>query len=121
MFSSEVKSPVSGVIEYVSAMTGHIGIRLPSKEISLLGYLRGRVTEVIPERGVVIESRVDRGRGAVMSVLVQQGTLNKGDIILAGLEYGRIRAMFDEAGKQIQHAGPSIGSCRFPLSWSAMT
>ena len=59
-------------------------------------------------RGVVIESRVDRGRGAVMSVLVQQGTLNKGDIILAGLEYGRIRAMFDEAGKPIQHAGPSI-------------
>ncbi len=59
-------------------------------------------------RGVVIESRLDRGRGAVMSVLVQQGTLNKGDIILAGLEYGRIRAMFDEAGKQVQHAGPSI-------------
>lgn len=59
-------------------------------------------------RGVVIESRIDRGRGAVMSVLVQQGTLNKGDIILAGLEYGRIRAMFDEAGKQVQHAGPSI-------------
>jgi len=59
-------------------------------------------------RGVVIESRVDRGRGAVMSVLVQQGTLNKGDIILAGFEYGRIRAMFDEAGKPVQHAGPSI-------------
>jgi translation initiation factor IF-2 len=61
-----------------------------------------------PARGVVIESRLDRGRGAVMSVLVQQGTLNKGDIILAGLEYGRIRAMFDEAGKQVQSAGPSI-------------
>ena len=59
-------------------------------------------------RGVVIESRLDRGRGAVMSVLVQQGTLNKGDIILAGLEYGRIRAMFDEAGKPVQSAGPSI-------------
>jgi translation initiation factor IF-2 len=59
-------------------------------------------------RGVVIESRLDRGRGAVMSVLVQQGTLNKGDIILAGLDYGRIRAMFDEAGKPILHAGPSI-------------
>lgn len=59
-------------------------------------------------RGVVIESRLDRGRGAVMSVLVQQGTLHKGDIILAGLEYGRIRAMFDEAGKPVQDAGPSI-------------
>ncbi len=61
-----------------------------------------------PARGVVIESRLDRGRGAVMTVLVQQGTLRKGDIILAGLEYGRIRAMFDEAGKQVQSAGPSI-------------
>lgn len=59
-------------------------------------------------RGVVIESRVDRGRGAVMSVLIQQGTLHKGDIILAGVEYGRIRAMFDETGKPIESAGPSI-------------
>lgn len=61
-----------------------------------------------PARGVVIESRLDRGRGAVMSVLVQQGTLKKGDIILAGSEYGRIRAMFDEAGKPVESAGPSI-------------
>lgn len=61
-----------------------------------------------PARGVVIESRLDRGRGAVMTVLVQLGTLNKGDIILAGLEYGRIRALFDETGKQIESAGPSI-------------
>lgn len=61
-----------------------------------------------PARGVVIESRIDRGRGAVMSVLVQQGTLRKGDILLAGLEYGRIRALFDENGKSIESAGPSI-------------
>jgi translation initiation factor IF-2 len=61
-----------------------------------------------PARGVVIESRLDRGRGAVMSVLVQQGTLRKGDIILAGLEFGRIRALFDENGKPIESAGPSI-------------
>ncbi len=61
-----------------------------------------------PARGVVIESRLDRGRGAVMSVLVQEGTLRKGDIILAGLEYGRIRALFDENGKPIDSAGPSI-------------
>lgn len=59
-------------------------------------------------RGVVIESRLDRGRGGVMSVLVQQGTLHKGDIILAGFEYGRIRALFDETGKPIDSAGPSI-------------
>ncbi len=57
---------------------------------------------------MVIESRVERGRGAVMSVLIQLGTLRKGDIILAGLEYGRIRAMFDETGKPITEAGPSI-------------
>jgi translation initiation factor IF-2 len=61
-----------------------------------------------PARGVVIESRLDRGRGAVMSVLIQQGTLRKGDIILAGLEYGRIRALFDENGEPIESAGPSI-------------
>lgn len=61
-----------------------------------------------PARGVVIESRLDKGRGAVMSVLVQQGTLRKGDVILAGLEYGRIRALFDETGKPVEGAGPSI-------------
>lgn len=61
-----------------------------------------------PARGVVIESRLERGRGAVMSVLIQQGTLRKGDVILAGLEYGRIRALFDENGKPIESAGPSI-------------
>jgi translation initiation factor IF-2 len=61
-----------------------------------------------PARGVVIESRLDRGRGAVMSVLVQQGTLRKGDVILVGLEYGRIRALFDETGKPVESAGPSI-------------
>lgn len=61
-----------------------------------------------PARGVVIESRLERGRGAVMSVLIQQGTIHKGDVILAGLEYGRIRALYDETGKAIDDAGPSI-------------
>lgn len=65
------------------------------------------VTDCAP-RGVVIESRLERGRGAVMSVLVQQGTLRKGDIILAGLEHGRIRALFDESGRPVDTAGPSI-------------
>jgi len=59
-------------------------------------------------KGVVIESRLDKGRGAVASMLVQQGTLNKGDLVLAGFEYGRIRAMFDEKGEQVDSAGPSI-------------
>lgn len=61
-----------------------------------------------PARGVVIESRLDKGRGAVMSVLIQQGTLHKSDILLAGSEYGRIRALFDENGQPIESAGPSI-------------
>jgi translation initiation factor IF-2 len=61
-----------------------------------------------PARGVVIESRLDKGRGAVASLLVQQGTLNKGDLILVGFEYGRVRALFDENSKPVESAGPSI-------------
>lgn len=61
-----------------------------------------------PARGVVIESRLDKGRGVVASVLVQNGTLRKGDILLAGAEFGRVRALFDEVGRQVEEAGPSI-------------
>lgn len=59
-------------------------------------------------RGVVIESRLDKGRGAVASLLIQQGTLHKGDLVLVGFEYGKIRALFDENGKPVESAGPSI-------------
>lgn len=59
-------------------------------------------------KGIVIESRLDKGRGPVASILVQEGTLRQGDIVLCGLEYGRIRAMRDENGKDIKEAGPSI-------------
>jgi len=59
-------------------------------------------------RGVVIESRLDRGRGAMATILVQRGTLHKGDILLAGREFGRVRAMLDEVGKTVDSAGPSI-------------
>jgi len=58
--------------------------------------------------GVVIESSLDRGRGPVATVLVQQGTLKKGDFIVCGIEYGRMRALIDENGKQVLEAGPSI-------------
>ena len=58
--------------------------------------------------GVVIESFLDKGRGPVATVLVQKGTLNKGDIVLCGFEYGRVRAMRDELGRDITSAGPSI-------------
>lgn len=59
-------------------------------------------------QGVVIEARVDKGRGAVTSILVQNGTLNVGDLVLAGSSYGRVRAMSDENGVRIKTAGPSI-------------
>jgi translation initiation factor IF-2 len=61
-----------------------------------------------PGKGVVIESRLDKGRGPVASVLVQNGTLNVGDYVLAGHEYGRVRALIDEAGRSVKFAGPSI-------------
>lgn len=61
-----------------------------------------------PAKGVVIESRLDKGRGAVATILVQSGLLRRGDIVLAGHEYGRVRAMLDENGHRIEQAGPSI-------------
>lgn len=59
-------------------------------------------------KGIVVEARLDKGRGPVATVLVQSGTLRRGDVVLAGSSYGRVRAMLDENGKQIQSAGPSI-------------
>lgn len=59
-------------------------------------------------RGVVLESRLDRGRGPVASVLVQSGRLNRGDVVLAGAQFGRVRAMVGENGKPVKDAGPSI-------------
>ena len=62
----------------------------------------------VPAQGIVIESRLDKGRGSVASLLVQSGTLRQGDVVLAGLQFGRVRAMLDENGQPIQEAGPSI-------------
>lgn len=61
-----------------------------------------------PAKGIVVEARLDKGRGAVASILVQSGTLKKGDVVLAGTVFGRVRAMNDENGKPINEAGPSI-------------
>jgi translation initiation factor IF-2 len=58
--------------------------------------------------GVVIESSLDKGRGPVATVLVQQGLLKRGDYVVCGVEYGRVRALFDETGRQVEGAGPSI-------------
>jgi translation initiation factor IF-2 len=67
-----------------------------------------KATPSAPGRGVVVESRLDKGRGPVATVLVQDGTLRQGDMVLIGSNFGRIRAMLDENGKSIKEAGPSI-------------
>ncbi len=67
-----------------------------------------KATPSAPGRGVVVESRLDKGRGPVATVLVQDGTLRQGDVVLCGVNYGRVRAMLDENGKNVKEAGPSI-------------
>lgn len=92
----------------VSAITGQgvdqllEAILLQSELLELKAFIDA------PGSGVVIESRLDKGRGAVASVLVQNGTLNHGDIVLAGHEYGKVRALIDETGKTVKSAGPAI-------------
>ncbi|HWJ94840.1 MAG TPA: translation initiation factor IF-2, partial [Telluria sp.] len=61
-----------------------------------------------PARGLVVEARLDKGRGPVATILVQSGTLKRGDVVLAGSSFGRVRAMLDENGKSVTEAGPSI-------------
>lgn len=77
-------------------------ILLQSEILELEAPLEG------PAKGVVVESRLDKGRGPVATVLVQAGTLRKGDIALCGMEYGRVRALVNETGEQVDSAGPSI-------------
>ncbi|MGN6113127.1 MAG: translation initiation factor IF-2 [Luteimonas sp.] len=77
-------------------------ISLQAEVLELRAVRDGRAT------GVVIESALDKGRGPVATVLVQQGTLSKGDFLVCGVQYGRVRALFDETGSQVQDAGPSI-------------
>jgi len=77
-------------------------ILLQAEVLELTAYESGMAS------GVVIESFLDKGRGPVATVLVQSGTLRKGDIVLCGFEYGRIRAMRNELGKEVTEAGPSI-------------
>lgn len=92
----------------VSALTGQ-GI----EELLEVIHLQAEVMELEvatdgAAQGVVIESRLEKGRGAVVSLLVKQGTLNQGDLVLAGEYYGRVRAMTDENGNRVKSAGPSI-------------
>ncbi len=93
---------------HVSAKTG-LGIDELLDAILLQSEVL-ELTAVVDKmaNGVVVESKLDKGRGPVATILVQEGTLNQGDIVLCGLEYGRVRAMRDENGRTIQSAGPSI-------------
>lgn len=92
----------------VSAKTG-LGIDELLESILLQAeVLDLTAVETGPAKGIVIESRLDKGRGPVASVLVQQGELKAGDILLCGNEYGRVRAMRDESGQDVKVAGPSV-------------
>ena len=92
----------------VSALTGQ-GVDDLLEAISLQAeLLELSAPEEGPARGVVVESRIERGRGPVATVLVQAGRLERGDILLAGQEFGRVRGLFDAAGAETPSAGPSI-------------
>jgi len=93
---------------HVSAKTGEgidallDAVLLQAEVLELTAVSEGRAT------GTVIESALDKGRGPIATVLVQEGLLQKGDYLVCGVQYGRVRALFDETGRQVQSAGPSI-------------
>ena len=90
----------------VSAKTGDGVDQLLESILLQAEVLELTAVEDCPANGVIIESSLDRGRGPVATVLVRNGVLKKGDVILSGQEWGRVRAMFDEAGQPILQAGP---------------
>ncbi len=92
----------------VSAKTGQGIDELLERILLQAEVMELKAPKDAPARGVVIESRMDKGRGPVATILVQSGTLKRGDIVLAGAVFGRVRAMLDEAGHAIQAGGPSI-------------
>jgi len=92
----------------VSAKTGQGVDALLEQVLLQAEVLELRAPTDAPAKGVVIEARLDKGRGPVATLLVQSGTLRRGDIVLTGAVYGRVRAMLDENGKAVQEAGPSI-------------
>jgi translation initiation factor IF-2 len=92
----------------VSAKTGQGIDELLEQVLLQAEVLELKAAVDAPAKGVVIEARLDKGRGPVATLLVQSGTLKRGDIVLTGAVYGRVRAMLDENGKPVQSAGPSI-------------
>ena len=104
----------------VSAVTGEGVDKLLEALLLQAELLDLKAVNEGPASGVVLESSLERGRGAVATVLVNSGKLQVGDILLAGQEYGRIRAMFDEAGNQVPFAGPSTPVVVLGLSSTPM-
>ena len=92
----------------VSAKTGKGVDELLERVLLQAEVLELKAPVQSPARGVVIEARLDKGRGPVATVLVRTGTLRRGDVVLTGAVYGRVRAMLDENGQPIESAGPSI-------------
>ena len=92
----------------VSALT-HMGIDTLLENVLMVAELKElRANPNRRAKGLVIESRLDRGRGPVATLLVQNGTLNAGDVVIAGTAVGRVRAMTDHFGKPVKKAGPSV-------------
>ena len=92
----------------VSAKTGQGIDELLDAVLLQAEVLELKAPKDAPAKGIVIESRLDKGRGPVATVLVHSGTLKRGDVVLAGAVFGRVRAMTDENGKPVNEAGPAI-------------
>ena len=96
------------MFKHVSAKTGDGVDELLDAILLQAEVMELRAVKDAPATGVVVESTLDKGRGPVATVLVQNGTLHKGEVLLTGHEYGRVRAMLDENGKPVEAAGPSM-------------
>jgi translation initiation factor IF-2 len=92
----------------VSARTGEGVDKLLESVLLQAEVLELKAPKDAPAKGIVIESRLDKGRGPVATILVQSGTLKRGDVLLAGAVFGRVRALIDEGGANVESAGPSI-------------
>ena len=92
----------------VSARTGQGVDQLLETVLLQAEVLELKAPRSAPAKGIVIEARLDKGRGPVATILVQSGTLNRGDVVLAGAVFGKVRALIDESGATVQSAGPSI-------------
>ena len=92
----------------VSAKTGKGIDELLEAVLLQAEVLELKAPKNTPAKGLVIEGRLDKGRGPISTILIQSGTLKRGDMLLAGSAFGRVRAMLDETGKEIKEAGPSI-------------